>query len=184
MRSSFSSVQFTLLALFGLTATALLAICGMLMSSAWQQQATGQRRMEDSGITRHLFQARQNVRAERGAVTAPLVERGPTDPAPWHDIQSLRIGSRSALVEALDELSHVDINARDRWIADLRTTNATVESMRAKADDVLQKRLIGSNAELNDQWVPAVGALVDLMDTLTSRLSSDVRLIEPFFDPM
>jgi methyl-accepting chemotaxis protein len=184
MRSFFSSVQFTLLALFGLTATALLAICGMLMSSAWQQQITAQRRMEVSSITRHLFLAMQNVRVERGTISAALIEREPIAPATWQDIQSLRTRSRSALVEALDELSRLDINDRDRWVADLRTTNATVESMRAKADDVLQKRLVGSDAELNDQWVPAVGALVDLMDTLTSRLSSDVRLNEPFFDQM
>src|ERR1700730_10756956 len=175
MRSFFSSVQFTLLALFGLTATALLAICGMLMSSALQQQITAQRRMEVSSITRHLFLAMQNVRVERGTISAALVEREPIDPATWQDIQSLRIGSRSALVEALDELSHLDINDRDRWIADLRTTNATVESMRAKADDVLQKRLIGSNAELNDQWVPAVGALVDLMARRTRRPSPALR---------
>jgi methyl-accepting chemotaxis protein len=184
MRSFFSSVQFILLALFSLTATALLAICGMLMSSAWQQQVTAQRRMEVSSITRHLFQAMQNVRVERGTISAALVEREPIDPATWQDIQSLRASSRSALLGALDELSRLDITDRDRWVADLRTTNATVESMRAKADDVLRKRLVGSNAELNDQWVPAVGALVDQMDTLTSRLSSDVRLIEPFFDQM
>jgi methyl-accepting chemotaxis protein len=184
MRGFFSSVQFILLALFGLTASALLAICGMSMSSAWQQQVTAQRRMEVSSITRHMFRAMQNVRVERGTVSAALVEREPIDPATWQDIQSLRASSRSALVEALDELSHLDIDDRDRWIADLRTSSATVESMRVKADETLQKRLVGSHAELNDQWVPAVGALVDRMDALASRLSSDVRLNEPFFDQM
>ena len=38
------------------------------MSSAWQQQATAQRRMEVGGITRYLFLAMQNMRIERGTV--------------------------------------------------------------------------------------------------------------------
>ena len=86
MRSLSPSVQFILLALFGLTATALVAICGMLMSSGWQQQVTAQRRMEVSSITRHLFQVMQNVRVERGTVSAALVEREPVDSATWQDI--------------------------------------------------------------------------------------------------
>src|ERR1700738_1967099 len=113
MRSFFSSVQFTLLALFGLTAAALLAICAMAMSSAWQQQVTAQRRMEVSSITRHLFQAMQNVRGERATCSAALVKREPIAPPTWQDIQSLRTSSRSALVEALDEFSRLDINDRD-----------------------------------------------------------------------
>jgi methyl-accepting chemotaxis protein len=184
MRSFSSSVQFLLIALFGLMATALVAICGISMNSAWQRQATAQRRMEVSSITRHLFQAMQNMRVERGTVSAALVEREPIDSATWQDIQNLRANSRSALTKALDEVSGLDVNDRDRWVADLRANNATVESMRAKADEILQKRLIGGNAELNEQWVPAVGALVDRMDALTSRLASEVRLTEPFFDEM
>jgi methyl-accepting chemotaxis protein len=184
MRSFSSSVQFLLIALFGLMATALVAICGMSMNSAWQQQAIAQRRMEVSSITRHLFQAMQNMRVERGTVSAALVEREPIDSATWQDIQNLRANSRSALTEALDEVSGLDVYDRDRWVKDLRTINATVESMRAKADEILQKRLVEGNAELNEQWVPAVGALVDRMDALTSRLASEVRLSEPFFDEM
>jgi methyl-accepting chemotaxis protein len=184
MRSFASSVQFLLIALFGLMATALVAICGMSMNSAWQQQATAQRRMEVSSITRHLFQAMQNMRVERGTVSAALVEREPIDSATWQDIRNLRANSRSALTEALDEVSGFDVFDRDRWVKDLRTNNATVESIRAKADEILQKRLVGGNAELNEQWVPAVGALVDRMDALTSRLASEVRFSEPFFDEM
>src|SRR6266853_318344 len=130
MRSSSSPLQVLLIGLFGLMATALVAICGMSMSSAWQQQATAQRRMEVSRITRHLFLAMQNMRVERGTVSAALIEREPVDPATWQDIQNLRTRSMPALAEALDMLLHLDFNERDRWLAELRTKNATVETIR------------------------------------------------------
>jgi methyl-accepting chemotaxis protein len=184
MRRFSASVHFVLTALFGLMATALVAICGILMSSAWQQQATAQRRMEVSSITRHLFLAMQNMRVERGTVSAALVESEPVDPATWQDIQNLRARSMSALAEALGEMSLLDINDRDRWFSELRTRNAAVESIRANADEILKRRPVGSSAEVNDKWIAAVGALVDRMDALSSRLSSGVRLNDPFFDQM
>jgi hypothetical protein len=184
MRSFSTSVQFLLTALFGFMATGLVAICGMSMSSAWQQQATAQRRMDVGSITRHLFLAMQNMRIERGTVSAALIESEPIDPATWQDIQNLRARSMPALAEALDMLLHLDFNERDRWLAELRTKNATVETIRADADEILRKRGLGTNAEINDKWVAAVGALVDRMDALSSRLSSGVRLNDPFFDQM
>ena len=184
MRSFSSSVQFVLIALFGLMATALVVICGMSMNSAWRQQATAQGRMEVSSITRHLFLAMQNMRVERGTVSAALVESEPVDPATWQDIQNLRARSMRALADALDEMSRFDINDRDRWFAELRTRGAAVENIRATADETLKKRPLGSNAEVNDKWIAAVGALVDKIDALSSRLSSGVRLNDPFFDQM
>jgi len=183
MRRFSSSLQFLLIGLFGLMAIALVAICGMSMSSAWQQQVTAERRMEVSSITRHLFLAMQNLRVERGTISAALVESEPVDPATWQDIQNLRARSMPALAEALDEMSHFDITDRDRWFAELRTNNAAVETIRATANEILQQRRpLGSSAEVNDKWVAAVGALVDKMDALSSRLSSGVRLNDPFFD--
>ena len=80
MRSYSSSVQFILTALFGLMATGLVGICGTSMITAWQQQATALRRMEVGSITRHLFLAMQNMRIERGTVSAALIESEPVDP--------------------------------------------------------------------------------------------------------
>jgi methyl-accepting chemotaxis protein len=184
MRSFSSSVQFLLIALFGLMAIALVAICGILMNSAWQQQVTAQRRMEVGSITRHLFLAMQNLRVERGTVSTALVESEPVDPATWQDIQNLRARSMPALANALSEMSRLDANDRDNWLAELRTKNAAVETMRANADQILQKRPFASNAEVNDKWIAAVGALVDRMDALSNRLSAGVRLNDPFFDQM
>ena len=184
MRSALFSVKFLLMALFGLAATMLVGICGFLMVSAWQQQAQAQRRTEISGITRHLFQAMQNVRVERGTVSTALADREPVDTATWQDIRNLRARSVPALAEALDALSRLDLNDRSRWIAELRTKIDAVDILRAQADETVHKRTAGSTAQLNDQWVNGVGALVDGMDALASGLSSEVKLNDPFFDQM
>jgi methyl-accepting chemotaxis protein len=184
MRSLFSSVQFLLTALFGVMAVGLAVICGMSMSSAWQQQATAQRRMEVGSITRHLFLAMQNVRIERGTVSAALIEGESIDSATWRDIQNLRARSMPALAEALDMLFRLDFTDRDRWLAELRTKSAAVETIRANADEILRNPRLGTNREVNDKWVATVGALVDRMDALSGRLSSGVRLNDPFFDQM
>ena len=184
MRSFSLSVQFLLTALFGLMATALVGLSGMSMSSAWEQQAMAQRRMEVGSITRYLFLAMQNMRIERGTVSAALIENEPIDAAASQDIQSLRAKSAPALAEALDMLMLLDLDDRDRWIAELRSKSASVETMRADADEFLRKRGLGTNAEFNDKWVAAVGTLVERMDALLSRLSSGVRLNDPFFDQM
>jgi methyl-accepting chemotaxis protein len=165
-------------------ATGLVGICGVSMTSAWQQQATAQRRMEVGSVTRHLFLAMQNMRIERGTVSAALIESEPVDPATWQDIQDLRARSTPALAEALHMLSRLDFSDRDRWIAELRTKSAAVETIRADVDESLRKRGLGTNAEFNAKWVAAVGTLVERMDALSSRLSAGVRLNDPFFDQM
>jgi methyl-accepting chemotaxis protein len=184
MRSLSSSVQFLLTALFGLVATGLVGVCGMSMSSAWQQHTTAQRRMEVGSITRYLFLAMQNMRIERGTVSAALIESEPVDAATWQDIHSLRARSTPALAEALDMLSRLDFDERERWTAELRSKSASVETLRADADELLRKHGLGTNAEFNDKWVAAIGGLVDRMDALLSRLSSSVRLNDPFYDQM
>ncbi len=184
MRRTPFSVKYLLIALFGLSATILVGICGSLMVLAWQQQAQAQRRTEISSITRHLFQAMQNLRTERGTVSTALAEREPVDAATWLDIRNLRARSMPALVGALDELSRLDMIDRSRWIAELRTKKDAVETLQANADEVLQRRTAGSPAQLNEQWVTGVGALVDGMDALSSRLSSEVRFNDPYFDQM
>jgi methyl-accepting chemotaxis protein len=184
MHRASSSVQFLLIALFGLMATGLVGISGISMSSAWQQEATAQRRMEVGSITRLLFLAMQNMRIERGTVSAAIIEREPVDSATWQDIQNLRARSVQALTEALDMLLRLDFSDQDRWVVELRTRSAAVETIRAEADKFLQKRGLGTNTEVNDKWVAAVGTLVDSMDALSNRLSSGVRLNDPFFDQM
>jgi hypothetical protein len=126
----------------------------------------------------------QNIRIERGTVSAALVEIDPVDPLTSKDIQDLRERSGRALAAAFDELSLLDAGDRDGWLAELRAANAAVESVRAKVDEALRIRRPGGSKALDEQWVPAVGALVEKMDALTSRLSSEVRLGDPFFDEM
>jgi methyl-accepting chemotaxis protein len=184
MRRVTSSVQFLLIALFGLMGIGLVGICGMSMSSAWQREATAQRRMEVGSITRYLFLAMQNMRIERGTVSAAIIESEPVDSATWQDIQNLRARSARALTEALDMLLRLDFSDRDRWVTELRTKSAAVEAIRADADEFLRKRGLGTSTEVNEKWVAAVGTLVDRMDALSSRLSSGVRLNDPFFDQM
>src|SRR5580704_15704344 len=140
MRRFRLSVKFLLTALFGLMATGLVGLCGMSMSSAWQQQATAQRRMEVGSITRYLFLAMQNMRIERGTVSAALIENEPIDAATWQDIQNLRARSTPALAEALDMLLRLDFDDRDRWVAELRSKSAALDTMRAEADELLRKR--------------------------------------------
>jgi methyl-accepting chemotaxis protein len=178
------SLKFILLALFALAAAALIGVCGFLMHSAWQQQAKAAGRAQVGSITRQLFLAMQNIRIERGTVSTALVEINPVDPLTSQDIQNLRDRSGQALANALNEFSLLDIGDRDQWLAELRAANTAVESVRARVDETLKLRRVGGSRELDEQWVPAVGALVDKMDALTSRLSSEVRLSDPFFDQM
>jgi methyl-accepting chemotaxis protein len=183
MHRTLFSVKFLLIGLFGLAAIILVGICGVLMTSAAQEMRQAQRRTEISGITRHLFQAMQNLRVERGTVGTALADKDLVDTATWQDIQTLRSRSAPALAAALDELSHLAIDDGDRWIAELHTKREAVEAVRAKADAVLQQRS-ARDEQINRQWVTDVGALVDGMDALSSRLSSEVRLHDPFFDQM
>jgi methyl-accepting chemotaxis protein len=184
MRRFSPSVQLHLIALFGIMATALIAICAVAMSSAWRQQETAQHRVEVGNITRHFFLAMQNMRVERGTVSAALLESGPVDPATWRDIQALRAKSAPALAEALNELSQLDFADRESWLEKLRAKSASLQSIRTNVDALLQTRPPGGNAEVNRQWVTAVGSLVDDLDAVSNRLSSEVRLNDPFFDQM
>jgi methyl-accepting chemotaxis protein len=179
-----SSIKFLLIGFFGFAATVLVGISGSLMVSAWQQQAQAERRTEISTITRHLFQAMQNVRVERGTVSTALADREPVDAATWQDIRNLRARSAPALAAALDDLSRLDFDGGSRWIAELRTMNDTVETLRAEVDAILQKPSPEGTAPLNEHWVTEVGAFVDGMDALSSRLSSEVRFNDPHFDQM
>ena len=80
-RTSFFSVKVILIALYGLAAATLIGISGLSMNSAWRQQAKAERGAEVSTVTRHLFQAMQDVRLERGTVSTALLDRTPLDAA-------------------------------------------------------------------------------------------------------
>jgi len=183
MRPSFFSVKSLLIGLFGLAAAILIAISGALMISARQQQVQAERRMEIGSITRHLFQAMQYLRIERGTVTTALADKEPVDAGTWRDIQALREKSGPAQAAALTELSRLDIDDRDRWIAELRAKADAANSVRSRADAILQRQA-GGDEQLSKQWVADMGALVDGLDALSNRLSAEVRLGDPFFDQM
>src|SRR5262249_38547846 len=183
MRPSLFSVKSLLIGLFGLAAGILIAISGFLMISARQQQVQAERRMEIGSITRHLFQAMQFLRIERGTVTTALAGKEPVDSGTWRDIQALREKSGPAQAAALNELSRLDIDDRDRWVSELRAKAEAANSVRSKADAILQKQA-GGGDQLSKQWVADMGALVDGLDALSNRLSAEVRLGDPFFDQM
>jgi methyl-accepting chemotaxis protein len=184
MHSAFSSLKILLIVLFGLMAATLVGLCGSMMNSARQQQVTADRRAEVSTVTRNLFQAMQNIRLERGTVSTALVAIEPVDPATWQDIQGLRDRSISALADALDGLSRLNLGDRDRWVAELRELKAAVDFRRDKVDEVLHKPRIGGSTELNDQWISAIGTLAEQIDALTNKLSSQVQLTDAVFDQM
>jgi hypothetical protein len=140
--------------------------------------------MDVGNITRHFFLAMQSLRVERGTVSAALLESEPVDPATWQDIQDLRAKSAPALADAIDELSRLDVIDRESWLEKLRAEAGSLQSVRTTIDEMLQKRHPESRVELNRQWVTAVGSLVDDMDAVSNRLSSEVRLNDPFFDEM
>jgi methyl-accepting chemotaxis protein len=177
------SVKFLLIALFGAAAAILIGICGSLMISARQEQIQAERRMQISSITRDLFHAMQNLRVERGTIGTALADKEPVDTATWQDIQALRAKSAPALAAALDKLSRLDIGDRSRWIADLHDKAEVVDRVRSKVDEYLQRH-VAKSAQLDQQWITNVGSLVDGLDALSSRLSSEVRLHDPFFDQM
>ena len=118
-------------------ATGLVGVCGPSMSSAWQQHATAQRRMEVGAVTRYLFLAMQNMRVERGTVSAALLENEPVDAATGRIFRTFGQGLGRLWPEALDMLGRLDFNDRDRWVAELRSKSAAVETMRADADGFL-----------------------------------------------
>jgi len=184
MRGLFTSARTLLIGLFGFVSIALVASCGILMNSAWHQQADAQRRLEVGSITRHLFLAMQNMRVERGTVSAALLEDQPIESAVLQDIHDLRVKSKSDLTEALSELSRLDFADRDHLSAELNTKNTIVETMRSDADEMLRSPSREMNKEMNKKWLSAMGSLVDSMDSLSNRLSSKVRLNDPFFDQM
>lgn len=184
MRGLFTSARTLLIGLFGLVSIGLVASCGIMMNSAWHQQAAAQRRLEVGSITRHLFLAMQNMRVERGTVSAALLEDQPIESSILQDIHDLRVKSKSALTEALSELSRPDFADRDHLSSELNTKNTIVETMRSDTDEMLRSQSRENNKEMNKKWLSAVGSLVDTMDSLSNRLSSEVRLNDPFFDQM
>lgn len=132
MRPSFFSVKSLLIGLFGLAAVILIAISGVLMISARQQQVQAERRMEIGSITRYLFLAMQCLRVERGTVNTALADKEPVDTDTWRDIQALREKSGAAQTAALSELARLDIDDRDRWIAELRSKADAANSVQGR----------------------------------------------------
>ena len=153
------------------------------MTSARQQQVTADHRAESSTITRNLFGRCKTSDRTRHSKHRPGRIRASRS-ATWQDIQGLRGRSVSALADALDGLSRLDLGDRDRWVAELRELKAAVESRRAKVDEVLHKPRIGGSPELNDQWISAIGTLAEQIDALTNKLSSQVQLTDAVFDQM
>jgi methyl-accepting chemotaxis protein len=174
------SLSVLLQAITGAMALALVVTFGISSEGAWERRTTALRVSAVASISRDLFLAMQDIRVERGTVNTALSTAEVASSETQGEIAALRVKSEDALASALRKLTAAALEGTGKRLADVRESHEALMRLRQDADAALQRPKDQRPADLSKAWIASVGKLVDAIDGLSERLSSEIDQSDPF----
>ena len=165
--------------LFGAALLILLGVTASDMWSALARRSAAERAVEVGHAGEAVFAALQNFRLERGPTRLNLVAKAPADAAFIAENAALRAKSApalDALIRICDAITCVHAGETQQ----LRSAFAEVQRVRQDVDRDLSLPLEQRGPGIADRWNTAATALIDQLETMSNRLSTEIRLDGPF----
>jgi methyl-accepting chemotaxis protein len=184
LRNMRVSIKLALGGLFGLMALLLVSTYTVDLVTVWREQGVARRTAAVASLTRSLFVASQNIRVERGTVSAALNAADPAAAKTRGEIESLRKQSEPALGQVLAEIGTMDFPDRERRTAALRRAADEVRALRTKADAALGQPKAERDAAAIKAWVPVVGKLIEALEDTSDVLVAQIKLADARVDQL
>src|SRR5216683_2077576 len=124
------------------------------------------------------------VSIERGTANTALTSADVASADTLGDIAALRGKSDAALESAMAKLGKLRLPDAVTRIGELRGNRDTVTRLRQDVDAAMRRPQADRPPTLSKSWVSAVGALVDIIDALSDRLSAQIDANDAFIADM
>ncbi|HKW52238.1 MAG TPA: hypothetical protein VJO12_00990, partial [Stellaceae bacterium] len=180
----FATISNLLQLITGVMAAVLVFTFAVSAERAWERWSAALEARAVSAVSRDLFLALQNIRVERGTVNTALTTAEPANADVQGDIAALRRTSEAALDSALAKLGRLHLGEGVTRVNELRSNRDALSKLRQEADAAMRQPKDDRPATLKKSWVAAVNRLVDSIDSLSDRLSTQIDKADPFITDM
>src|SRR5260221_1510667 len=180
----FATISNLLQLITGVMAAVLVFTFAVSAERAWERWNVSLEARAVSAASRDLFMGMQNLRVERGTVNTALTSTDVASAETVGDISALRGKSDAALESAMAKLGKLRLPDAVTRIGELRGTRETVTRLRQDVDTAMRRPQADRPPTLSKTWISAVGAVVDTIDALSDRLSSQIDATDAFITDM
>jgi methyl-accepting chemotaxis protein len=164
-----------------------LAVVVMLAGNAWQswqQLAAASRIAGIADASGYSFRAMHNLRTDRSTTNRSLNADAPITPEVRDRLKGIREAEMPALQSALAVLETVEFGDRATLLPALQKHFETLTALHAQTWEEFEKPKVARTAGLGDTYMKEVTALLETLEKLSSGLTAEVKLTDPFIDQM
>src|SRR6266849_778053 len=180
----FATISNLLQLITGVMAAVLVFTFAVSAERAWEHWDASLEARAVSDASRDLFRGMQSLRIERGTANTALTSADVASADTLGDIAALRGKSDAALESAMAKLGKLRLPDAVTRIGELRGNRDTVTRLRQDVDAAMRRPQADRPPTLSKSWVSAVGALVDIIDALSDRLSAQIDANDAFIADM
>jgi signal transduction histidine kinase/AmiR/NasT family two-component response regulator len=179
------SISLMLQGIATIMAVTLVIMCGASAKGAFDHRQTDEKALRVIDASRHLFNAMQEIRLERGGLNGALVTPTSFPEASFQSVLAARAQSNRDLDTALAELAATDPSPETRGqLAEIRARRADYVTVQAQVMSALRRPESERPADLEVRWTAADNALVAVTGGLVHRLAAEASADDPFISEM
>jgi len=178
------SIGVLLQAITGVMVIVLVTSLALTARHAFEHKMEARHTLLVTGGSRDLYAAMQSLRVERGGVMGALAGNKDVSEGQWRWLARTRRASDRALDSALNTLGPIASLDDRRALYDIRAKRQALVIMRRRVDAALSAPRAPRPASFRQDWILANNDLVNAIDRLSQRLSSDIQASDPFIAEM
>ena len=180
----FLSISVLLQAVTGLMTVALVGLFAISAIGALHARDQAARVPVIVDASNDLFAAIQAFRQERGTVNTLLYTADPADEMSLKEMAALRVRSKTMFDSALSKLKSMNFNDIQPVLNSIANERSAYAKIREEVDPALQAPIAQRPADLDARWIAANNRLVASIETLSTRLESELGQVDPFIANM
>jgi methyl-accepting chemotaxis protein len=177
-RTSVNALLKSVIAVLGAAVVVMLALSAW---DSWQQLRVANRIAAAADVSGYLFTSLHNMRVDRASVFRDLQSDKPVTRPNELLAQSIR-DEMPALSSALKAMDAVDFPERAAAVADLAQRVKRLEALHAESATAFGQPKAARRAGLAQDYSNEVGAFIDTLDALSTRLVRLIALQDAFID--
>ncbi|HTX48601.1 MAG TPA: ATP-binding protein [Caulobacteraceae bacterium] len=179
------SISVMLQGITAIMAVTLVILCGASAKGAFDRRQIDEKALRVINASRHLFNAMQEIRLERGGLDGALVTPTPFPAASFRSVLEARTLSNRDLDTALTDLAANDPSPETRaQLALIRARRADYVTVQAQVTAALHRPMSERPVDLEARWTAADDALVATAGGVARRLGAEAGAGDPFISEM
>ena len=169
--------------LFGGILLLLAAVLITDVATGIASRAAAMRTVEIARSGQDLFTVLQLVRTERGRVRVGLQGQASVPQSMIDELNKNRQQAAPALERFIATCTRVECATKDQ-LDGLKSASASLDAGRKEADRDLLLALSSRAAGAADSWTKLSTAVIDRLEALSARLSTDIRMVDPIISEL